>query len=349
MGSPPATSITRHELALAAPFEISRGDATETVDVHVVALSDPDGPTGYGGASPAAYYGETPATVDRDLPDLLEVIADVGDVQPLQALERGLAARAPERPAARAAVSIAAHDLVARRAGEPLVRRWGLDPDAAPPTSFTVGLAAPEEMAERARAAVDAGFDHLKVKLGSPDDRARFDAVREAAPDATLRVDANGDWTAAEAIGKAEWLADGDVELLEQPVPGDDVAGLREVREAGAVPVAADESCVTAADVPAVADAADVVVVKLMKCGGVGPAWRQIAAARACDLEVMLGCMVESNASIAAACHLAPLVDYADLDGSLLLAADPYEGVPTSGGALRLAGLDRPGTGVRPG
>jgi L-alanine-DL-glutamate epimerase-like enolase superfamily enzyme len=136
------------------------------------------------------------------------------------------------------------------------------------------------------------------------------------------------------------------VEFVEQPVPASDPEGLKFAYERSALPIAADESCVTLADVPRIADRCDVANIKLMKCGGLLEARRMIHAARAHGLEVMLGCMVETNAAIAAGCQLAPLLDYADLDGSLLLAEDPFEGVPIAGGELDLAGPTRNGTGA---
>jgi L-alanine-DL-glutamate epimerase-like enolase superfamily enzyme len=210
----------------------------------------------------------------------------------------------------------------------------------------TVGIDDPAGMAERARTWREAGYPALKVKLGTDDDRERLRAVREAAPDASIRVDANGDWSPEAAIEALSWLADLDVALLEQPVPADDHAGLARVTEAAPMPVAADESCVTAGDVPAVADAVDVVVVKLMKCGGIRPARRQIAAARVHGLDPMLGCMVETSASIAGAAHLGPLVASADLDGALLLADDPCAGPSLADGRIDLSGVDA-GTGAR--
>jgi L-alanine-DL-glutamate epimerase-like enolase superfamily enzyme len=204
-------------------------------------------------------------------------------------------------------------------------------------------------MRERAAAAVDAGFDHLKVKLGTDRDRERVAAVREGAPDAGLRVDANGAWAPHEAVRKSHWLADHDVRFVEQPVAATDLEGLRFVYEHSSLPVAADEACITPTDVPRVADRADIVVVKLAKTGGVRPALELLHAAPAHDLEAMIGCMVESNASLAAAAALAPLCAYADLDGSLLLAdgADPFafDGIG-SDGTVDLGAVDR-GTGVR--
>ncbi len=341
------TEFERVSLPLADPFTISRG-TQETAENVVVRVRDGDGTTGVGGAAPSAHYGETVDTVAAVLPDLLGVVEEAGDPHALGRMERRMRGTVNGNPAARAAVSVALHDLAAKRLGVPLYRLWGDDPGACPPTSYTVGLDATERMREKTAAAAEAGYDVLKVKLGTDRDREIVEAVRDAAPDATIRVDANEAWTPREAVEKSEALADLGVEFVEQPVPAADPEGLRFVYERSALPIAADESAVTLPDVAAVADRADIVNLKLMKCGGVREARRMAHAARAHGLEVMLGCMIESNASIAAACHLAPLLDYADVDGALLLGDDPYEGVDLTGGEVRLAELDRPGTGARP-
>jgi L-alanine-DL-glutamate epimerase-like enolase superfamily enzyme len=201
-------------------------------------------------------------------------------------------------------------------------------------------------MAARA-ADLAATYGVLKLKLGTDRDREILAAVRAAAPEAKIRVDANEGWDEERALDLAPVLADHGVEFVEQPVPAADAEGLRRVGADLGLPVAADESCVTASDVPRVAEWADVAVVKLTKCGGLRPTLRAIHAAKAHGLEVLLGCMAESNASIAAAAHLSPLVEHVDLDGSLLLAADPIDGVPLRDGRFDLAGCERPGTGAR--
>ena len=341
------TSFERVTLATEAPFGISRGVTDRTENV-VVRIDDGDH-VGIGAAAPSAHYGETADTVVAVLPDLLATVEELGDPHAIGAVHEAMARTVRRNPAAKAAVDVALHDLAAKRTGLPLYRHLGLGAGRVT-SSYTVSLADPEAMAERARAATDAGYGTLKVKLGAPDgaDRDRFDAVRAAAPGATIRVDANEAWTPKEAIRNARWLADGDAEFLEQPVPAEDPAGLRQVYERAPLPVAVDESCEVASDVPRIADRADVAVVKLMKCGGIRPAVETIHAARAHGLEVMLGCMLETNAAIAAGAHLVPLLDYADLDGSLLLASDPYDGVPMPDGKLETARFDRPGTGARP-
>ena len=340
------TDFERVELPLEHDFTISRGTETEVTNV-VVRVTDGGGMVGVGGAAPSRHYGETPGTVEAVLPELLDVVESVGDPHALADIERRMAETVRDNPAARCAVSIALHDLCAKRLGVPLYRLWGLDPARTPATSFTIGIDDVETMREKTRAAVDAGHSTLKVKVGTERDREVVSTVREAAPDATIRVDANEGWGPREAVDKSEWLAEMGVEFIEQPVPAEEPDNLRYVYEHSALPVAADESCVTLEDVPAIADRADIANLKLMKCGGLREATRMIHTARAHGLDVMLGCMLESNASIAAACHLAPLLDYADLDGSLLLGDDEFDGVDLAGGEIRLD-ADRNGTGVRP-
>ncbi|MDS0299492.1 dipeptide epimerase [Halogeometricum sp. S1BR25-6] len=340
------TEFERVSYPLADEFTISRHTQTEAENV-VVRVTDDGGMTGVGAAAPSAHYGETADTVEAVLPDLLEVVESVGDPHGIARIERRMRDRVADNPAARAGVEIALHDLASKRLGVPLYRQWGLDPAEAPPTSFTVGLDETEAMRQKTEEAVDSGYPVLKVKLGTDRDEEIIEAVREAAPDAAIRVDANEAWTPREAVRMSETLAEYDVEFVEQPVPASNPEGLQFVYERSALPVAADESCVTLADVPRVADRVDIVNLKLMKCGGLAEATRMIHAARAHGLEVMLGCMIESNAAIAAACHLAPLLDYADLDGALLLESDDYEGVPIEDGEIRLRESNRSGTGAR--
>lgn len=343
------TSFERVEMELEHPFTIARG-TQETAENVVVRVEDEDGRVGVGGAGPSSHYGETVETVTAVLPSLLAVVEDVDDPHNLARIESEMRAVVNENPAARCAVSIACHDLAAKRMGLPLYRYLGLDPANTVTSSFTIGLDDLETMRAKTRAAVDAGYGVLKVKLGTGRDEEILSTIRDVAPDATIRVDANEAWSPREAVRKTEVLAEYGVEFVEQPVPAANTDGLRFVRERSALPIAVDESLVTATDVPRVAQSADIANLKLMKCGGIRAAIRIVHTARAHGLEVMLGCMIESNASIAAACQLAPLLDYADLDGSLLLAdgEDPYEGPPLPGGRVDLESFHRPGTGARP-
>ncbi|GAB7094763.1 dipeptide epimerase [Halolamina litorea] len=340
------TEFERVSLPLADAFTISRG-TTETAENVIVKVTDEGGMTGVGGAAPSAHYGETADTVEAVMPALLDVVEDVGDPHALTEIEERMRHTVERNPAARCAVSIALHDLAAKRTGLPLYRLWGLDADTTPTSSFTIGLDTTERIREKTAEAVDAGYEVLKVKLGTDRDREIIEAIRSEAPDATLRVDANEAWTPRETVRNSRWLADHGVEFIEQPVPASNPDGLQFAYERSELPIAADESCVTLADIPDIADKCDIANLKLMKCGGLLEAKRMVHAARAEGLEVMLGCMIESNASIAAAAHLGPLLDYADLDGSLLLDSDPYDGVDLTRGEIRLAGLDRSGTGVR--
>jgi L-alanine-DL-glutamate epimerase-like enolase superfamily enzyme len=340
------THFERVSLRTEHPFTIAR-ETIHEIENMIVRIEDEDGRVGLGGAAPSRRYGETVDTVAAVLPALLDAVEAVGDPHNLQCIERDMNAVVHGNPAAKAAVDIALHDLVATRADLPLYRYWGLDPADTVTSSFTIAIDTLERMAEKTRDAVAAGYSILKVKLGTDRDRAIIETVREHAPDATIRVDANEAWTPQEAVRKIRLFADYDVEFVEQPLPADHHDGLKHVYERSALALALDESCVTLADVPRVAARADIANLKLMKCGGLRETQRMIHAARAHGLEVMLGCMIESNASIAAAAHLAPLLDYADLDGSLLLAEDPYDGVDLPEGQVDLEGLDRAGTGAQ--
>lgn len=342
------TSFVRVEMELEHPFTIARG-TQETATNVIVRVEDEEGRVGVGGAGPSSHYGETAGTVTAVMPSLLDVVERVGDPHNLSRIETGMREAVNGNPAARCAVSIACHDLATKQAGLPLYRYLGLNPTKTVTSSFTIGLDDLETIHQKTEDAIDAGYESLKVKLGTDRDDEIVSTIRDAAPDARLRVDANEAWSPREAVQKIDLLADYDVEFVEQPVPAENEDGLRFVRERADLPIAVDESLVTATDVPRIAGSADIANLKLMKCGGIREAVRIIHTARAHGLEVMLGCMIESNASIAAGCHLSPLLDYADLDGSLLLAdgEDPYEGVPMPAGIVELEAMNRPGSGAR--
>lgn len=329
-----STAFERLSLPLERSFSIARG-TTDRADLVLVRILDDAGHEGVGAAAPSRHFGETVDTVAAIMPKLLARVETFEAPEPVVAIERDLAEAVRGNAAARAAVSIALHDLVGKRHGLALHRLWGL-PGEAVYSSYTIGIDTPTAMADHAESALERGRRILKVKLGGDDDRARLGAVREAAPDARIRVDANEAWGPKEAIEMATWLADRDVEFLEQPVPAEQPRDLAAVTRASPIPIAADESCVTSGDVPQVAEIADIANIKLMKCGGLLEARRMVHAARAHGLEVMLGCMTESNASIAAGAQLAPMLDYVDLDGSLLLAEDPFDGPVADDGTVNL-------------
>ena len=323
------------------PFIIARGGSSEYRVVRVT-VTDDDGATGWGEAAPSKHYGETADTVVAALPAYAAVL-EGADAWSLEALEHGIARALRGNPSARAAVSAALHDLAGKRLGVPLYRMWGLDPAAAPPTSFTIGIA-PDEDTLRARVREAAPYPILKIKLGTTWDERVIRVVRELEPTKMLRVDANAAWTPKRALAMIPLLHDLGVEFVEQPLPAQDVEGLRFVRERSVLPIIADESCLVSTDIPALVGAVDGINIKLAKCGGLREALRMIATARAHSMLVMCGCMVESSLGITAAAHLAPLLDYADLDGAALVANDPYAGARIDGG--RIAIPDRAGLGV---
>jgi L-Ala-D/L-Glu epimerase / N-acetyl-D-glutamate racemase len=249
-----------------------------------------------------------------------------------------------EQFAARAAVDAALHDLCGKLAGEPVWRFLGLE-RAGPPTSWTIGLGTPDEMAERARRAQASGrFKRLKLKLGGGDGRDvdRVRAVRDVT-DVPLQVDVNEYWSLDETLKTLPRLAELGVEYCEQPLPAGDPGGAALKKDA-AIPVYVDEDCHTLADVAPCASIAHGVNIKLAKSGGIGEAIRMAHAARALGLGVMLGCMVESGLGIAAGAAMAGLCDHVDLDGNLLLAEDPSPGVEFVDGVQ--VPSERPGLGV---
>jgi L-alanine-DL-glutamate epimerase-like enolase superfamily enzyme len=323
------------------PFIISRGGSSEYRVVRVT-LTAPDGATGWGEAAPSKFYGETANTVVDVLPLLADALQGT-DGWSIEAIEHALARTIRFNGAARAAVSAALHDMMGKRLGVPLYKLWGLDPAASPPTSFTVGIA-PDEATLRQRVAEAAQYPVLKIKLGTSWDERIVRVVRELAPNKVLRVDANAAWTPKSALRIIPLLQELGVEFVEQPLRPDDIAGLRFVRDRSALPIIADESCLVSADIPKLAGAVDGINIKLAKCGGLREALRMIATARAHDMLVMAGCMIESSLGITAAAQFAPLLDCVDLDGAALVSNDPYMGATIDGGVVRLP--DKAGLGV---
>lgn len=323
------------------PFKISRSSKHE---VELVWLRvEADGVEGWGEADPSAFYGETAGTVEAALETMRPALEEAGDPWALETLERELARRIGRNPSARAAVSAALHDWIGKKTGQPLWRLWGLEPEEAPLSSFTIGIDEPEVVAEKVRRARD--YPILKVKLGTERDEEILEVVRSEAPRAVLRVDANAAWTPRQALRRMEMLSHYGVEFVEQPLPPEDRAGLRFLYERSPLPIVADESCLVAADIPALVGSVDGINIKLAKCGGPREALRMIHTARACGLRVMMGCMLETTLGIAASVQLAPLLDYADLDGAALLADDPFRGPGLEpDGRLRLT--EGPGLGV---
>ncbi|MBC7671613.1 MAG: dipeptide epimerase [Polaromonas sp.] len=315
------------------PFVIARGGDSEYRVVRIT-VTDRDGAWGWGEAAPSKFYGETADTVVQVLPLLAAAIEGM-DGWSLEAMEHALARAIRFNGAARAGVSAALHDLAGKRLGVPVYRLWGLDPAASPASSFTIGIA-PDEETLRARVALAAQYPVLKLKLGSSWDERIVRVVRELAPAKVLRVDANAGWTPKSALRIIPLLQELGVEFVEQPLPPGDLEGLRFVRERSALPIIADESCIVSGDIPKLAGVVDGINIKLAKCGGLREALRMVATARAHDMLVMAGCMIESSLGITAAAHFAPLLDCADYDGAALVANDPYLGATIEGGRIEM-------------
>jgi L-alanine-DL-glutamate epimerase-like enolase superfamily enzyme len=323
-------------LELAETFVISRS-ASDTADVLVVEVRH-SGVSGFGEAAPVDRYGESAESAQAYVEEHAELLGD--DPFALEELMERLPAR---EFAARAAVDAALHDLQGKLLGQPVWRLLGLR-RTGPPTSWTVWLGDPDDMARRAEKALDR-FQRLKLKLGGGDgtDVERVRAVRGVAGDLPLQVDVNEAWNLDEALEALPRLAELGVEYCEQPLPAGDAGG-PELKERSPLPIYVDEDCHVLADVAACAARAHGINVKLAKSGGTREAVRMVHAARALGLGCMLGCMVESGLAISAGAQIASLFDHVDLDGNLLLAHDPWPGVPFADGVQLPP--DEPGLGV---
>jgi len=323
------------DLRTAAPFGISRWTNTEFAN-FVIELEDAQGLVGRGEGAPNKRYNETRRDDAARLKELGHAVVRLDGPA---AIEDFLAAQAPEMPALRAGISGAAWDLAGKRFGEPVWKMLGLQRPRCH-TSYTIAIADPATMLAQARAASD--FPLLKVKLGFAGDVELAEQLVRALPEKRFRYDANEGWDRERAAHSLEHLAGLGAELCEQPLPAADREGQEWLHERSPVPLFADEALLDVDHLDEVADIYDGVVVKLDKAGGIAAAFSLISACRGRGLQVLLGCMVSSSLSIAAALQLAGLADYADLDGALLLARDPFTGIERRGDELvasELAGL----------
>ena len=323
-------------LELAETFVISRS-AVDTEDVVVVELRH-SGVSGFGEAQPADRYDESTESARAYVEEHAELLGD----DPF-ALEEVMERLPALEFAARAALDAALHDLQGKLLGQPVWRLLGLR-RSGPPTSWTVWLGDPDDMARRAEKALDR-FRRLKLKLGGRDglDVERVRAVRGVAGDLPLQVDVNEAWSLEEALESLPALSELGVEYCEQPLPAGDGGGPA-LKERSPIPIYVDEDCHTLGDVATCAQRAHGINVKLAKSGGIREAMRMVHAARALGLGCMLGCMVESGLGISAGAQVASLFDHVDLDGNLLLAHDPWPGVPFVDGVQLPP--EEPGLGV---
>jgi L-alanine-DL-glutamate epimerase-like enolase superfamily enzyme len=291
------------------------------------------GITGRGEGAPIVRYHEDAAGAKRAV-DSLRPILDTADPMQYRKVMSGVFAKLKGDWAAKSAIDIAVMDWVGQKTGLPLFRFLGLDAADTPVTTFSIGIDTPEITRQKVREAEP--YPVLKIKVGLDKDEATIEAVRSVTKK-PLRVDANeGFKSKEEAVRKIKWLETQGVEFIEQPMPGHMLEEQKWIRSRVHMPILADEACLRAGDIPKIADAYDGVVIKLDKTGGTLGALQMIDVARAYGLKTMLGCMVSSSVTITAAAHLSPLVDYADLDGNLLIANDPYSGVKVVNGKLIL-------------
>ncbi len=328
------------DLILRHPFTISR--SSRTVVPVVTAEFEKDGIIGYGEASPNSRYGETVSSVKSFLSKV--DLSRLPDLFKPEQVSDYLDSISSHDPSAKAAVDIAVHDWIGKRLGIPLYEYLGLEKPVRTVSSFTIGIDAPDVVMRKVTEAND--YPILKIKVGLPNDEEIIQAVR-AVTNKPLRVDANEGWKSKEeALEKVNWLATQNVELVEQPMPADHIEDIRWLRERVNVPIIADEALRSIRDLDEIAAAYDGVNVKVQKVGGLLRARQIMKLAKERKLKVMIGCMIESSVGVTAAAHLAPLADWVDLDGNMLISNDPFVGAENKEGQIFLN--DRPGLGVVP-
>jgi L-alanine-DL-glutamate epimerase-like enolase superfamily enzyme len=329
------------DLKLAHTWAIARTSGVDIFQVVVLELRSSDGVVGRGEASPVARYHESVATVAAFLQKVDARGLSFSDVPGSMAY---LETVAPGNMSAKCAINIALLDGAAKKTRKPIHDLLGLGfRDRHHVTSFTIGIDKPDVIRKKVEQAGD--FPVLKMKVGVEGDRENLEALREAAPDKWIRVDANEGWRTKEhALEMIQWLAlDGHVQFVEQPMHS--TAPARDwqwLKERSPLPIFADESYHTARDIPHVAKCFHGVNVKLVKSGGVSAAVEALGAARKAGLKTMIGCMIETSILISAAAHLAELCDFLDVDGNILITNDPYHGVTAGQGMLSFAAAHEP-------
>jgi L-alanine-DL-glutamate epimerase-like enolase superfamily enzyme len=294
---------------------------------------------GYGEATSNPYYGVTINSLINAL-ESVRLLVESDSFSSAEELWQKANPLLKEHPFAQCALDEAAHDIFAKRKNLKLWESWGLQTDRNPLTNFTIGIDTVEKMVEKMK---ELPWPIYKIKLGTNEDLRIVKELR-AHTTSVFRVDANCAWTAEQTISFAPELRDLGVEFIEQPLPAEDVDGMRKVFAESALPVLADESCIVESDVGKCQGLFHGVNIKLTKCGGITPALRMIAEARSLGMKTMVGCMTESSVGISAIAHLLPLLDYVDMDGSLLISNDPATGVTFDYGNVIYA--DAAGTGA---
>jgi len=333
------TEIVRLQLRHTWTTTMSSSTYRDTLYVRFIR----DGITGHGEGAPIIRYQENAAGARQAVESVRDLVV-AADPWEFEKLHAEIARRLSGQYAAQAALDIAVMDWVGQKLGIPLYRYFGLDPNDAPITTFSIGIDTPEITRQKVREAE--AFPVLKIKVGLDTDEATIAAVRSVTSK-PLRVDANEGWkNKEEAVRKINWLATQGVEFVEQPMPAQMLEETRWVHERVHLPLIADEACQHPRDIPKLVGIFDGVNVKLDKSGGMLVAFEMLQMARALGLRTMLGCMVSSSVSVTAAAHLSPGVNYADLDGNLLIANDSFVAVRVKDGKLLLP--NGPGLGLRP-
>jgi L-alanine-DL-glutamate epimerase-like enolase superfamily enzyme len=337
--SPPAVEAKIVRLNLQHTWTTTMSSSEYRDTLHVAYSRD--GLTGHGEGAPIVRYKEDAKSAQKAVESVRSLLLSADPMQFAKIMAE-VFRRVNGEWAGKAAMDIGLMDWVGQKLGIPLYTYFGLDPKDTPLTTFSIGIDTPEITKQKTREAAD--YPILKVKVGLATDEPTIEAVRSVTKK-PLRVDANEGWKdKEEAVRKINWLEKQGVEFIEQPLAADRIEDTRWIRSRVHIPIIADEACQHASDIPKLRDAYDGVNVKLDKSGGMLEAYRMLQVARALGMKTMLGCMISSSVSVTAAAHLSPLVDYADLDGNLLISNDPFHGVRVEKGKLILP--NRPGLGL---
>ena len=328
-----------YELKLKHVFTVASYSRTTTPDVQVEI--EYEGVTGYGEASMPPYLGQTVDTVMAFLRKVdLEQFSDPFGLEDILAYVDSLS---PGDTAAKAAVDIALHDLVGKLLGAPWYKIWGLNKEKTPSTTFTIGIDTPDVVRGKTRE-VAGQFNILKVKLGRDNDKEMIRTIRSVSA-LPIAVDANQGWSDRQyALDMIHWLKEQGIVMIEQPMPKEQLDDIAWITQQSPLPVFADESLQRLNDVTALKGAFTGINIKVMKCTGMREAWKMVTLARALDMKVMVGCMTETSCAVSAAAQLSPVVDFADLDGNLLISNDRFKGMEVINGKITLN--DLPGIGV---
>lgn len=328
-----------YELQLRHVFTVASYSRTTTPDVQV--KIEYDGFTGYGEASMPPYLGQTVQSVCSFLEKVdLGQFADPFCIDDILTYVDSLS---PGDTAAKAAVDIALHDLVGQLLGQPWYRIWGLDATKAPDTTFTIGIDTADVVREKTRECASQ-FNILKVKVGLENDMEMIRAIRDVTM-LPLAVDANQGWKDREkALEEIFWLKEQGIVMVEQPMPKERIDDNAWLTERSPLPIFADEAIQRLKDIPSIKGAYTGINIKLMKCTGMREAWKMANYAHAEGMRVMVGCMTETSCAVTAAAQLSPIVDFADLDGNLLISNDRFRGMEVVNGKITLP--DRPGLGL---